>query len=384
MTAMIERPQPRVGRDDLLGAVAALEPTIRACASQAEMDRTLPLDCVEAMRAAQLFAIAAPRDVGGLEVDPVTHLEIIEAVARLDTSAGWTLMIGAHGAGMIGAFAPDEACDRVFSGPRWPIAGSQMAPWAGSFRTVEGGVSVNGRWSFASGIRHADWSMFTARANPSTSAQPVELAGVIPAAEVDIHDNWHVSGLKGTGSCDYSLADAFVPTGMTWQLPHQVLRGGPRYRLKMPQATLAAFALGVARRSLDEIIEQSAAKVRPGYPNPVAHRSFFHHVIGEAEMQLAAARAGLFTLVEQLWQLAIEDAPIPTELDLRLVASPAYVHSVASAITSTAFRFAGSGASRLDNVLQRNLRDMAVAAQHMQAGEQHFETLGRSLVGVRD
>ena len=369
-------------REALLASVRGLQPLIQDCALQAEEERTLPLRCVDALREAELFSIASPREVGGLEVDPVTHIEIIEMVTSFDTSAGWTLMIGAHGAGMIATFAPETTCAAVFAGSRWPIAGSQMAPWAGSFRPVAGGYIVSGRWSFASGIRHADWSMVTAMSSESTGGPPAQLAAVLPVTEVTIEDNWFVSGLKGSGSFDFSLSEQFIPADMAWPMPPTQRRGGPRFRLKMHQATLAAFGLGAARRSLDDIAAQALAKRRPGYPNAVADRPYFHHFLGEAEVRLAAARAGLFQLVEQMWQLALEGRPIPVELELRLAAVPAHVHSVACELTSSAFRFAGSGAARLDNVLQRNLRDMAVAAQHIQASEQAYEVLGRSILGM--
>lgn len=380
MTADTTMPPRSAERDDLLATVEHLAPFLRDNALSAEEGRTLPRPVVDAMKDAGLFRIAAPRVVGGYEVDPLTHLEIIEALARIDSSAAWTLMIGAQGAAMIATFASDAVIERMFGGGTWPIAGSQMNPAAGRHRKVDGGYVVSGRWSFASGIRHADWSMFTATASDPSDGSPMVIAGVVPVAEVTKHDNWFVSGLKGTGSGDYSLDEAFVPDDMAWPMPPAIVRGGPRYRIKIPQATLSAFALGIARRSIDEIAIQSKAKLRPGSTTAVAARPYFHHQLGELEMNLAGARAGLFGLVEQMWDIVRGGGAVPRELDIRLSATPAYVHGIAAEITSTAFRFGGSGAARLDNVLQRNFRDMAVAAQHIQASEQTYEALGQYLL----
>lgn len=369
-------------RDALLAAVDGLTGLLRENAERAEEQRALPRPVVEAMRDAGLFRIAAPREVGGLEVDPLTHLEIVEAAARADGSAGWTLMIGALSTSMLGTFGSDALVERVFDGPRWPVACSQMAPMAGRFRRVEGGCVLSGRWSFASGIGHADWAMCTATAAEPGDGPPEVVAAVVPAHEVTLHDTWFVSGLKGTGSGDYSLTETFVPDEMVWRMPPVVRRGGPRYRVRVPQATLAAFALGLARRSLDEIAAQAKAKMRPGATTAVAARPYFHHELGELEMRLAAARAGLFALVGDTWDRVRSGGPVPAELDLRICATPAFVHGVAAEVTATAFRFAGSGAARLDNVLQRNVRDMGVAAQHAQAGEQNYEALGRFLLDL--
>lgn len=380
MTADRIMPPRSAERDELLATVEELAPFLRENALRAEEGRTLPRPVVDAMKDAGLFRIAAPQVVGGYEVDPITHLEIIEAVARIDSSAAWTLMIGAQGAAMIATFASDSVVERMFGGGTWPIAGSQMNPAAGRFRRVDGGYVVSGRWSFASGIRHADWSMFTATSTEPSDGAPKVVAGVVPVADVTVHDNWFVSGLKGTGSGDYSLDEAFIPDDMAWPMPPTIRRGGPRYRIKIPQATLSAFALGIARRSIDEIAVQSRAKLRPGSTTAVAARPYFHHQLGEVEMKLAGARAGLFGLVGEAWDVVRGGGTVSRELDLRLTASPAYVHSIAAEITSTAFRFGGSGAARLDNVLQRNFRDMAVAAQHVQASEQTYEALGQFIL----
>ena len=83
-------------RGQLLASIDDLEELIRDSVQESEDERTLPISCVEAMRAADLFRIAAPKEVGGLEVDPLTHMEIVEAMAKVDGSAAWTLMIEAN------------------------------------------------------------------------------------------------------------------------------------------------------------------------------------------------------------------------------------------------------------------------------------------------
>ncbi len=369
-------------RDGLLDAVADVEATLTAHAAEAEEQRTLPRVSVEALREHGLFAMAAPLEVNGLEVDPLTQMEVVEAVSRIDTSAGWTLMIGAHGAQVIGTFASDRACERVFGGPHWPISGSQVAPFCGTFERVAGGILVTGRWSFASGIRHADFSMLTAgEAGHAPGDGPVpQLGAVVPAAELTLHDVWHTAGLKGTGSCDYSLERHFVPDEMTWELPPRLQRGGPRYAIKTPQAALAAFALGAARRSLDEIARQARSKYRPGSTTSVAARPHVHHALGEAEMRLRAARAGLFELVGEMWECARAGERVSAEHEALLSASPAHCFDVARHATTTALSFGGSKATYLDNVLQRNFRDVAVGAQHVQASEQAYEGVGTLLL----
>lgn len=375
----------RLSRDDLLAAVDRISDVLRANADAAEEQRTLPLAAVDAMLDEQLFAIAAPEAVGGLEADPLTQMDVLEAVARIDTSAAWTLMIGSHGTQVLGAYASDAAVQQIFGGERWPIAGSQISPFGGEYEVVDGGYRVSGHWTFASGIRHADWSMLTASPlGVDKSAGPAaQIAAVVPASRVKIVDNWHVAGMQGTGSCDYTLEDEFIADEWAWSHPPKLLRGGPRYLIKTPLIMLATFALGAARRSLDEVAAQAVAKIRPGSTRATAYRSYFQHTLGEADINLRAARAGLKELVEELWELAQQGESATPDLDLRLHATPAQVYAVAKDVTTNALSFGGSSALHLDNILQRNWRDVTAASQHFQANESHFEAWGRQLAGIK-
>jgi alkylation response protein AidB-like acyl-CoA dehydrogenase len=93
---------------------------------------------------------------------------------------------------------------------------------------VEGGYQVSGRWAFASGIRHAQWVSATTRVVGDGAAAPTLRRVVMPVAEVHIHDNWQVMGLQGTGSCDFSVTDLFVPERFSWDAQRaRPQRGGP-------------------------------------------------------------------------------------------------------------------------------------------------------------
>ena len=46
------------------------------------------------MAAAGLFRLGTPAVYGGGEADPLTFIEVLEAVAEADGAIGWTLMVG--------------------------------------------------------------------------------------------------------------------------------------------------------------------------------------------------------------------------------------------------------------------------------------------------
>ena len=74
----------------------------------------------------------------------------------------------------------------------------------------QGGYRVSGRWSWGSGIRHAEWVLVQTLVKRD-SPPPEVRAVVFPVAQAQVIDNWNVLGMKGTGSCDYAVADLFVP-----------------------------------------------------------------------------------------------------------------------------------------------------------------------------
>ena len=83
------------------------DPAIRAYSDQIERDRRLPPELVAQMRDAGFFHALLPRDLGGLEADPVTAARIVEEVSKGDASAGWCVMLAAQSC-MFAGFMPAE------------------------------------------------------------------------------------------------------------------------------------------------------------------------------------------------------------------------------------------------------------------------------------
>lgn len=78
-------------------AVEALAPQIRDTGDAIEAERCLPPTVVRAMKEAGVFRLAIPRAYGGLELDPLTQVRVVEELSRMDGSVGWCAMIGVAG-----------------------------------------------------------------------------------------------------------------------------------------------------------------------------------------------------------------------------------------------------------------------------------------------
>ena len=373
-------------RQVLLQAVEQVRGTLAAQTDAAEEARTLPDASVAALREAGLFRLKLPAELGGAEADPVTQLEVIEAVTTINPSAGWCMFIGAAIVGMAGAFLPDETIASVFPHGRIPTMAGGLMP--GRAVAERGGYRVTGRWSWGSGIRHAEWVLVQTLVERD-SPMPEVRAVVFPVAQAQVIDNWHVLGMKGTGSCDYAVADLFVPEAFTFAVGSTLpRRGGPLYLMGWPGYVAnehAAFALGIARCALDAIIDLAQSKKRGyGPQRRLSERAVVQRMIAQAALRLRGTRLVVIDVLEKAWQTASAGQVPGPALQAEMRSAATLATDVALEITTNAFRYGAGSAVRLEHVLQRCLRDLHTAAAHLMVNDSAYENYGQFLLGLPD
>ena len=380
-------PTDRKGkRRVLMQAVEEVRPVLEANAKQGEETSTLPRSSADALYESGLFRLKLPHVLGGAEADLVTQLDVLEAVSQIEPAAGWCLMIGAASLGGVGAFLADDAIEEIFASGQPPRTAGVFAPH-GRATPTEGGYLLTGRWSFASGIRHSQWISASARVVTENPGYPAQIRATMRTSNVEIHDNWHVMGLRGTGSCDFSVKELFVPTSYAYDVSlTEPLRGGPLYRLGRPAFVTnehAAFALGVARKALDSILEVGQSKTR-GYlsVNPLAQRPVFQRMLSECDLKLRAARALNVEILEHAWQVVCEGRTPDPALQAEMRSCSTYTTDVAVDVVTQAFRFAGGAALFDSSILQRCLRDINAGAQHQMVSDAAYENHGQYMLGL--
>jgi indole-3-acetate monooxygenase len=372
--------QDEILRTELLAEVESIAPILAEHATSSEKLGRLDAAPIEAVRSTRLLHMLCPRELGGLEVHPATYILVLEALARIDGSTGWT--IGILGSSLFaGGYLPRATTRRIFADGIPPIAASLLPK--GRAEPVAGGYRVNGRWPFASGIHHADWVLAGALLDGEPRFEGARLI-MLPENQVVVHDNWQVSGLKATGSCDFSIEDVFVPEDMTSPLMELILgnavTGGPGIRLGMP-ALVSPFhigiPLGIARRALDEITTQAIEKGRGLPPSMLHTQPHFQFALGKAEIELASVRAFALQFMSDLYAEAqtCGTPPPPRQAEARAAAT--YVTEVAQRVTSVAFQAAGGGALFDTNPLQRCYRDVLAAGQHFAVSQTSYQALGQ-------
>ena len=371
---MVSSPIVEVARD--------LAELIEANADDGERIRRLPLATVKALRDAQLLRLCVPEAYGGPEVDPMTLVEAIESVARSDGAAGWCTMIASTTSSMA-SLLPTEAAKEIY-GDRNSITGGVFAPnGKGESVTVDGidGFSVSGRWAWGSGTQHCQWVLGGALCDDGT----FRLCW-FPQSSVTFHDTWYTTGMRGSGSLDYSVDAVFVPAARTIQpgVTRPVVRTSlsqfPNFTLLA--AGVSAVGLGVARRAIDELVDLAQGK-KPQYSSKTLAQSGFTQVeLARAEGKLRAARAFLLDELQSAWDVAVagDEVSVEARIGIRLAAT--HAASVGAEVADVAFTLAGGTAVYDTNVLGRCLRDAHIVTQHIQTAPKLNETIGKLLLGL--
>ena len=211
---------------------------------------------------------------------------------------------------------------------------------------------------------------------------------LFPIEDVTLLDTWHVGGLKGTGSGDFSVKDVFVPEELSYALLDWVQqRGGPLYLLRgagLLATEHGAFALGAARRALEEMRELAKSKRRGFTQQGVAGRSVFQFDPGFCGQALNAARANVLNAYRRAWDRVLETGNVaPPEVEIELRTAAVYATDIAVEVTRRMFRHAGAHALYSRNVIERCMRDMQAASQHFLMSQSSYELWGQAMLRLR-
>jgi len=124
---------PSYARDDLLAAVRALAPKLRAASDEIEAGRSLTEPLVQAMVDAGFYRLYLPRSLGGGELDPLTYFDVIEALTHVESTAGWSTLISTGAMTITSRGLTDEVlarCSRRRGRRSWRARDHREgAPW---------------------------------------------------------------------------------------------------------------------------------------------------------------------------------------------------------------------------------------------------------------
>ena len=369
-----------------LDAARDLAPVLRAMAAEIERERQLPQQVVEALRGASLFHLTVPRELGGLEADPITLAQTIEEVAAADGSAGWCVMIAAQNASLSG-FMDRTAAAEVF-GSGGIVAG--VARPIGRAVPGDGGFVVSGRWPFASGSSHADWFVAECLRYDGDGDQPmkdeagnaISYMALVPRDQVVIHDTWHTTGLRGTASNDFSVDRVFVPGPFALRMFPAPWHPWPFYQtLALMFITHGAHALGIGRAAVESAIGAARVKIGWGTDRPLAEQKRLQGQVAEAFVLVESAREHLHGATSRLWEAAQRGEELG-RLNARVRLATSHAATASWRAVEMLHGALGSSAIFMGNPLERQFRDMRTAAAHVMVGPLTYEAAGRVELGL--
>jgi alkylation response protein AidB-like acyl-CoA dehydrogenase len=368
---------------------------VRAEAPESEKNRTLTGAIVDEMWASGLMSAMSPAAAGGVEPSFAEMIETWIEMAWQDGSFGWIGIANLPSRFAAAAYLPDEGFAEVFSAHDNQVTmGGQFFP-NGQGAAVDGGYRLSGAWSFGSGTGHSEYvaagffPMDNGEMRWISEGIPDMQVAVVPRADVSFNDGWHVQGLKGTGSYDYSITDVFVPHSRTFALfTREPYRGSsPATRMGMMPVTAAghaSWALGVAKSMLDDVAELAATKYRMSDMAALASRQTFqkglaYHVAAWRAARLLVLDA--FTTAEAA--VASGDALTPTlRADMRAAAN--FATDTARTCTEWAHLVAGTSAIREGSRLERAFRDMYTGTQHAFISEKVAMDVAQIWLGITE
>ncbi len=372
---------------DIYANARALAGYLKEKSPEIDDARRLPSEVASRLREAGMFRLMMPKEWGGPELSPTQQVEVIEVLAKANASAAWCVMIGCD-SGFFAGYLDDAAAREIY--PRLDMSTAGSIQPTGRAERVEGGFRVTGQWSFGSGVSHADVvglsCMLYEKGAPvmKSKGSPVTCGMLTPAANVEVIDNWHTTGMRGTGSSDYRVKDLFVPERFLFNLRPPARREGILWRRStnfLPK--VSGVPLGAARAAIDFVTEMMQTKVE--MPSGRAYKNIarIQSVIADAEMMLGAARAYVFSAMEREWTRLQKNEP--PNVRERADAWLSRVNAAQSArdIIRMLYDAVGSAAIYSErSPLDRALRDAETWCQHIVSQRKTLEMIGGMLLNA--
>ncbi len=378
-------------------AALALRPALRSYCQEIEREQRFPPALVEQLHAAGFYRMVIPRSLGGLEVDPLTYLRVVELLAEGAGSVGWNLANNSI-AQLVTLGLPEEGVDELYGhGGDTVIAGTAVQG-GGQAVPVAGGYRVSGRWQFGSGCQQAAWMLGSfqilddGQARRSPDGKPLYWRGVFPRAEAEIvPGSWDVAGLRGTGSFDWTVGDIFLPErrtmvhagipldnqwerwpGVTYQLPTQCWVG-PHH---------SAVITGIARAGIDALIDLAGGKTPRGRTGLLCDNPQVQDAVGRADAILNAGRAYRTAMITELWNTVASGHDTSLEQRARCRLASTYAAESARDAMDLVYRHGGSTSFKRESRLAECWRDLHVVGQTVTIAPEWYPIGGRVYLGT--
>jgi 3-hydroxy-9,10-secoandrosta-1,3,5(10)-triene-9,17-dione monooxygenase len=360
----------------MIARAKALIPQLRDRASRTEELRRLPPETERDLHDTGLFRIVQPKRVGGSEFDYVALVDCADAIGQADASVAWNFANLASHHWMLGMF-DKRAQDLVWNKDANALIASSFIFPAGRARKADGGYVLSGSWPFSSGVDSSEWNMLASVVSSDDEADGIEYRiFLLNKSDYKILDTWNATGLRGTGSNDVAVKDAFVAEPMT--LAVSDLDGGPTpgssvnpnalYALPVFSLfpyVLSGVALGNAQACLDDYVDIARHRASTYNRAKIGDLQSTQIKIAEASAKIDAARLIMrSTCIEALADARRGYVP-DIAAKTRSRRDGAYAVNLCTEAVSLLFSASGARGLFTSGVLQRQFRDAHAINSHI-------------------
>jgi len=362
--------------NQVLDRVMVIADQLRGQATEAERIGRLPDETVKLLKTAGNIRLLQPATYGGYEVHPREFAETVMATAALDPASGWINgVVGVHPYQL--AYADPRVQEEVWGTDVDTWMASPYAP-QGIARPVDGGYVFNGRWQFSSGTDHCEWIFLGGMLGDDDGKPvmpPTMFHMVLPRKDYEIvEDSWDVVGLRGTGSKDVIVKDAFIPHHRVMNATEvmdgtaQRNSGLTQTLYQMPWSTMfplgiTSAVIGIAEGALAAHLDYQRDRVTAAR-TAIKDDPYVLYAIGEAAADINAARQELLANVDRIYDIV--DTGAEVSFGDRAAGRRTQIRAAWRAVMAVdqIFSRSGGNAMRMDNPLQRYWRDAHTGLAH--------------------
>jgi alkylation response protein AidB-like acyl-CoA dehydrogenase len=378
-------------REELVERASELTPVLRKNAAWSEENRRIHDESIEALADAGIFKMRVPTRYGGFECDTRTLVEVGAALGQADGSTSWVASVYWIPTWMTCLF-PDEVQDEVFATADVRVCGT-LSPTAMA-TPVDGGVVVNGKWGFVSGALHSQWQEIVA-IQVGPDQQPMPIIGMVPMSDLQVVDDWHTAGLRGTGSVTTIAQDVFIPAARVLPLGAIVQGEGASaanagraiYRsplLPVASASSIGTVLGLARAAREVFFERLPGR-KITYTDYESQREapLTHLQVADATLKLDEAEFHGHRLADLVDTKGVEDTPWTIEERAKARADLGAVCRLGKESVDILNLASGGSSIYSDVPMQRIARDVLAVNMHaLMHPDTNAELYGRVLCGL--
>jgi 3-hydroxy-9,10-secoandrosta-1,3,5(10)-triene-9,17-dione monooxygenase len=381
-----------VSYEEALRRARELVPVLRERAAGAESDRVMPEETQADLHRTGLLRVLQPKRWGGMEFDFVAYVDFCDELARGCASTGWTAgnLLIHH---WMLALYDERAQQEVWGTDPDAIIASGIAYPQGSGKRTAGGFTVSGRWNFSSGVNIAGWNMLACIVKDGDKVVDHRMC-LMPKSDYEVVDDWHVLGMRSTGSMTVVAKDVFVPEhralcayDLRGGVPFPGAKGNPDPVYRVPFSAMAAHgiggvAVGNAQAALDLTIEFVKSRSTSYQGLKMRDIQTIQARVGAAGARVDAARQLLRANCAEAMQLARANAAADAPTKLRLKRDLAYAAQLATEAVDILHALAGANGIYDSYPIQRIFRDAHALGAHFSfSTDAQFSTWGLAALG---